>query len=503
MFAVPYLRFSSIEQASGSSLERQEALVSGWLALHPEYTRYEQKFEDLGLSAFSGHHITQGDMGRLLDAIEQGFIPAGSVVLVEALDRFSRLKPMAALRNLEEIVSKGIEVITLEDGQRYDASALGDQRLLYLVMKAQAAHEYSARLSTRVLGSYASRTAAAKAGGQIKRRNPFWLTSEGRLIPEKALVLQQAYLSFSSGTPLRLLVTQFPEHFGNRQSLKHALKNPAAIGHWQREHIVTEEGKRRRVKGELIRDVFEAAIPEELYFQVQKLLADQSDPAHTVARKFPLAGLLVCGSCGANMVLLKGGRGQTNTVRCSKRMANTASCTNQKTIPVPVVGWFFYETMKPFAFRAYQRTKLPETQRQRIKLEGQIDQLRQQQARLRRLVLLDEDDVDAQADYQNLVHQRQSLEQELSALPTTLDVEEVPAQEFYRFLRGDPFAITNLLQLAGYRIICNQTGELVVSPDDLVSTITAAQYVGYQRRSGLWEIRLPDGNSVHVDKHAN
>jgi len=442
-------------------------------------------------------------MGRLLDAIEQGFIPAGSVVLVEALDRFSRLKPMAALRNLEEIVSKGIEVITLEDGQRYDASALGDQRLLYLVMKAQAAHEYSARLSTRVLGSYASRTAAAKAGGQIKRRNPFWLTSEGRLIPEKALVLQQAYLSFSSGTPLRLLVTQFPEHFGNRQSLKHALKNPAAIGHWQREHIVTEEGKRRRVKGELIRDVFEAAIPEELYFQVQKLLADQSDPAHTVARKFPLAGLLVCGSCGANMVLLKGGRGQTNTVRCSKRMANTASCTNQKTIPVPVVGWFFYETMKPFAFRAYQRTKLPETQRQRIKLEGQIDQLRQQQARLRRLVLLDEDDVDAQADYQNLVHQRQSLEQELSALPTTLDVEEVPAQEFYRFLRGDPFAITNLLQLAGYRIICNQTGELVVSPDDLVSTITAAQYVGYQRRSGLWEIRLPDGNSVHVDKHAN
>lgn len=503
--AVPYVRFSSVEQASGSSLERQENLVSSWLSRHPEYTRYTQKFEDLGLSGFHGHHVTEGAMGRLLDAVEQGFIPAGSVVLVEALDRFSRLKPMTTLRNLEALVGKGVSLITLEDGQRYDASALDDQRLLLLAMKAQAAHEYSARLSTRVLGSYASRTAAAKAGEKIKRRNPFWLTSEGELIPDHAATLYQAFLAFSNGVPLRLLANTHADHFKNRQSLKHALRNPAAIGHWQRMQVIQEDGKQRRIPGELIKNVFEPAIPEELFFQVQALLDAQSDDTHTTARKFPLSGLLVCGECGSNMMLLKAAKknGVTDAVRCYRRVGNTSRCTNQKTLPVPVVGWFFYETMRPFAFRAYQQTKLPETQRQRIKLEGQIAQLKQQQARLRRLVILDEDDADAQQEYQSLINQRQQLEQELATLPETTDVAQVPLQEFYQFLNSGPFAITNLLQRDGYRIVCHNDGTLTLNQDSGDGSPAQVQYAGYRRKAKRWAIQYPDGDTIEIDRYAN
>jgi DNA invertase Pin-like site-specific DNA recombinase len=498
--AVPYVRFSDPSQQHGSSRERQEALVSGWLARNPKYTRYERKFEDLGLSGYHGHHVTEGEMGRLLDAVEQGFIPAGSVVLVEALDRFSRLKPMATLRNLETLVSRGVSLITLEDGQQYDASALDDQRLLFLAMKAQAAHEYSARLSARVLGSFVERTKAAKAGEKIKRRNPFWLTSEGELIPDKARALHEAFLAFSNGVPLRLLANQHREHFANRQSLKHALKNPAAIGHWQRFRFDRVDGKQVRTPGELIKNVFEPAVPEELFFQVQQMLATQAEQAPTVARKFPLAGLLECAHCGANMVLLRANnRNATDAVRCSKRMAGNANCDNQRTLPVPVVGWFFYETMRPFAFRAYQRTKLPEAQRQRIKLEGQIDQLRQQQARLRKLVMMDDDDTDAQAEYQALVDQYRALKAELDALPSVDDVAQVPMQEFYRFLNGDPFATSNLLQQDGYRVLCHQDGTLAINQEGSLS----ARYIGYRRKLGRWAIELDGSEIIEVDRYAN
>ncbi|MGT3072952.1 recombinase family protein [Pseudomonas putida] len=497
--AVPYIRFSSEEQRHGSSLNRQESKVDEWLARHPEYTRYEQTFRDLGLSGYHGHHLTEGALGKLLDAIEKGYVPAGSVVLVEAIDRFSRLEPMQTLRNLEIIVKADIQFITLEDNQRYDATSLTDHRLLFLAMKAQAAHGFSKRLSDMVTGSYIDRAKEAKKGAPITRRNPFWLTSQGELKEVEAAAVEQVFIAFSNGVPLRALAIQYAQYFGNRQSLKHALRNPAAIGHWQRTVTAEVDGKKKRVLGELIKNVFKPAVSEELFYQVQKLLDDLADQPPTVARKFPLAGLLQCAECGSNMVLLRqNSRQQTDTVRCYRRMQSNDKCTNQKTIPVPVVGWFYWETRKPHAFRAYQRTKLPENTRQRIKLEGQLDQLKQQQARMRKFVEMDEDDQDAWNDYQKLVDQRKSVEQELASLPVVGDTPVVSLFAFQRFLGGDPFAVANLLQQDGYRIICHRDGTLEVNRSADDNPAGKVKYVGYARKYKKWTIEYPEGGTVLV-----
>lgn len=502
-YAVPYIRFSSEGQRYGSSQERQESLVAEWMARNPEYKEFGQKFKDLAVSGFDGAHAEEGELGKLLAAIKEGFIPTNSVVLVEAMDRFSRLEPMDTLTILRGIVQTGIEVITLEDNQRYDASCLKDHRLLYLAMKAQAAHDFSRRLADFATGSYVDRAERAKRGERIRRRNPFWLTSEGQL-NEKVPVIQQAFLMFTNGVPLKRIYVKFSDYFGSRRSLQYSLKNPAAIGHWQRVKVVKEGGKNRQVPGELIKNVFAPAVTEELYYQAQKMLTELSEQAPTVARKFPLAGLLVCGSCGANMVLLrKSKRAQTDTVRCYKRMANSASCTNQKTIPVPVVGWFFDETMRPFAFRAYQRTKLPEVQRQRIKLEGQIAQLNQQQARLRKLVQMDADDADATADYQRLVDEKNQLKKELESLPTTGDTEKVSMLEFIRFINSGAFTVANLLQLDGYRIICHQDGTLEVNSSADANPPESVQYTGYSRKHKRWNIEHPNGDVISIDRHAS
>lgn len=498
--AVPYVRFSSERQSYGSSLDRQETLIVNWLARHPEYNRYEQKYEDLGVSGSSGQHVEAGAMGKLLTAIEDGHFPAGTVVLVEAMDRFSRLEPMDTLNHLRSIVKAGIDLVTLDDGQRYDAKSLKGNSLLYLAMKAQAAHEFAVRLSDFTVGSYVDRAKEAKAGHSIKRRNPFWLTSEGELKDDGSPeVLEQVFTAVSNGVPLRALAAQYAQYFGNRQSLKHALRNPAAIGHWQRTVTVGVDGKKQRVLGELIKGVFKPAVTEELFYQVQKLLDDLADQPPTVARKFPLAGLLQCADCGANMVLLRqNSRQQTDTVRCYRRMQSNDKCTNQKTIPVPVVGWFYWETRKPHAFRAYQRTKLPENTRQRIKLEGQIDQLKQQQARLRQFVMMDASDKDAKEDYQNLVDQKKGLEQELESLPTVANTPMVSMLAFQRFLNSDPFAIANLLQLDGYRIICHRDGTLEVNRSADDNPAGKVKYVGYARKHKKWWVEYTHGDTMLV-----
>ncbi|NQD74400.1 recombinase family protein [Pseudomonas sp. CM27] len=497
--AVPYVRFSSERQSYGSSLDRQENLIVKWLAHHPEYSRYERKFEDLGVSGSSGKHVEAGAMGKLLKAIEDGHFPAGTVVLVEAMDRFSRLEPMDTLNNLRSIVQAGIDLVTLDDGQWYDAKSLKGNSLLYLAMKAQAAHEFAVRLSDFTVGSYVDRAKDAKDGKPIKRRNPFWLTSEGELKEVEAAAVEQVFTAFSNGVPLRALASQYAQYFGNRQSLKHALRNPAAIGHWQRTVTAEVDGKKKRVLGELIKNVFKPAVSEELFYQVQKLLDDLADQPPTVARKFPLAGLLQCADCGSNMVLLRqNSRQQTDAVRCYRRMQSNDKCTNQKTIPVPVVGWFYGETRKPHAFRAYQRTKLPENTRQRIKLEGQLDQLKQQQARMRKFVEMDEDDQDAWNDYQKLVDQRKGVDQELASLPVVGDTPVVSLFAFQRFLGGDPFAVANLLQQDGYRIICHRDGTLEVNRSADDNPAGKVKYVGYARKHKKWTIEYPEGGTVLV-----
>lgn len=501
--AVPYIRFSSVEQGDGSSLDRQEDRVTQWLARNPAYTRYERTFSDLGISGYKGDHIKEGALGKLLVAVEQGYFPAGSVVLIEAIDRFSRLEPLETMRHLETVIKAGVEVITLKDGVRYDESSLKTQSLMGLAYHAFAAYDYSNNIAGNIRDSYTDRAKEAKLGNKIKRRNPFWLTSDGRLKEDGAAeALKQVFLAFTNGVPLRALAIQYSQYFANRQSLKHALRNPAAIGHWQRTTTVEVDGEKKRVPGELIKGVFEEAVTDELFYQVQKMLDGLADQPVTVARKFPLAGLLQCSDCGANMVLLRqNARQQTDAVRCYRRMQNSGKCTNQKTIPVPVIGWFYEATRKPHAFRAYQRTKLPENHRHRIKLEGQIDQLKQQQARLRQLVMLDASDKDAHADYQKLVDEKKLLIEELACLPTVADTAVVGMPEFQRFLNTDPFAISNLLQQDGYRIVCHRDGalEVKVTADDNLAEV--AQYVGYARKYKMWEIKPRNGDALFVDNY--
>lgn len=72
-YAVGYARFSSVKQSSGSSLERQQAMIGKWIGDNPKYKIFPKNFEDLGRSASKGDLMTKhqtmspSDIAKLAD----------------------------------------------------------------------------------------------------------------------------------------------------------------------------------------------------------------------------------------------------------------------------------------------------------------------------------------------------------------------------------------------------------------------------------------------------
>lgn len=106
-----YLRFSDPRQSAGSSTDRQLAYAQRWAAEHGLTLDASLSLRDEGLSAYHQQHVKSGALGVFLRAVEDGRVPAGSVLIVEGLDRLSRAEPIQAQAQLAQIISAGITVV--------------------------------------------------------------------------------------------------------------------------------------------------------------------------------------------------------------------------------------------------------------------------------------------------------------------------------------------------------------------------------------------------------
>jgi len=488
--AVSYVRFSSKKQEVGDSVRRQRQMALDWLARNHGYTLSDVTYEDLGLSASKGDHLN-GNLGKILEAVESGAIEPGSVILVETLDRFSRLPAIKTLNMLEAVVSKGVDLITLSDGQRYNEKSINGAQLFILAGAALGAYEYSQNLARRVSASYRGREEKAKQGGTIKRRNPFWLTSEGSLkrgsdgAPSvEVVVVQDVFRSFIEGVSIRELARKHAAHFANPSSVRKLLISPATVGHWQLNEVINTPGeKQRRQPGEVIKNVFEPAIEEVVWYQAQQLLGKRSDIVN--ARANPLAGIVICALCGGNMARRNANEKNVNaTMTCYTRGLNKASCSNSKSYPMRVLGAVFFETMRGHVAASIQRTKLTGAEQERVLLSGRISDLNTRKQRL--LSLVEDGDEGAIERARALNIEAKELQSQLDALRGTDSQAPVSIEEVYRAINGDPFALTRTLQLGGYRIVCDDLGVMTVQGE-------LWRYDGYNRKRKTFGIICPDG----------
>jgi len=85
-----YIRFSSPEQAKGTSYERQLNFAKNFAEKRGWTLDEKLCMFDEGLSGFHQDHTVKGHLGVFLRAVQGGKIEKPSALLVENLDRLSR-----------------------------------------------------------------------------------------------------------------------------------------------------------------------------------------------------------------------------------------------------------------------------------------------------------------------------------------------------------------------------------------------------------------------------
>jgi DNA invertase Pin-like site-specific DNA recombinase len=202
--AYSYIRFSREHQSEGDSLRRQLEATRVYCKRKGLVLNESLNLRDLGVSAFHGRNAEKGALGRFLQAVQAGSIPAGSALVVEGLDRLSRQNPWATVSLLKELKDFGIEIhLTMADMVISPDEQDDGMKLMYAVAMASRAHDESKTKSKRLLEAFAAKRKAADEGKVIFHKSmPWWLTIENNkiiAIPERAEVVKRIFEMTAGG----------------------------------------------------------------------------------------------------------------------------------------------------------------------------------------------------------------------------------------------------------------------------------------------------------------
>jgi DNA invertase Pin-like site-specific DNA recombinase len=308
-----YIRFSTAEQAEGSSSTRQAEYAARYAAENGLALDESLSMRDEGLSAYHQTHIKKGALGVFLRAVEDGLVPEGSTLIIEALDRLSRAEPIVSQALLSQIVNAGITVITASDGKRYDRESLkaNPMDLVYSLLVLIRAHEESDTKSKRV--NAAIRIAcedwvSGKKRAHIRNgKAPQWYRETGNtegalyeVIPERVEALRLALKMYIEGYGVQQIETRL------RNSDLRYTDKPMQKMHFHK--IVKRDDlagiKIIKVAGEEYRleDYYPRILDDAEYQLLQgrlrsKIKASPSNIPGVITGN----GLCYCGYCGSSM----------------------------------------------------------------------------------------------------------------------------------------------------------------------------------------------------------
>lgn len=341
-----YTRWSTPEQAKGDSFRRQSELAEKWAAERGLEIDRTLNLRDSGVSAYRGSNLDEDQgLGSFLFACKNGLIEPNSVLLVESLDRLSRMTPRKAVRLLEDILETGVSVYTLNDNQHYTIERFDTDALTFMVsyMSAYRAHEESRVKAQRVAAAWQAKRERLAAGSKelYTLRAPGWLRYNGEQwepIPERANVVRRIFdLTQKGWGEHRIALTLNQEGvppFGrakhwHRSSVAKLLRNPSVIGQVVPGRRIVVDGIIRRETFAAVDGAFPPVIPAETWAAVQEQKRTGSMPRGRHGRTavtFSLAGLARCPLCqGAMTRVAKGPRSLPKLVCAQAKVG--AGCT--------------------------------------------------------------------------------------------------------------------------------------------------------------------------------
>ena len=275
--AYSYIRFSSAGQIGNDSVRRQMSRTVEFCQRH-NLQLNDTRYQDLGVSGWTGKNIESGALGDFLIAVKANKIPKGSVLIVENFDRFSRLKPRKAYEKLAEVIEAGVDVVTLENGKFHTKETLDDFAVLissFAVM--QRANEESNRKSELTGSAWKHKRKMAVERKEIMTGHcPAWLrlTADKKgfePIPERVKVLHRIIRLVKEGKGKReisrMLDAEKVPTWGRAKEWREnyildMTKSRTLLGELQL-------CQRKEIKGEVVKGYYPAVVDEATWTAIQ------------------------------------------------------------------------------------------------------------------------------------------------------------------------------------------------------------------------------------------
>ncbi len=335
--AYSYIRFSTLEQEKGHSLQRQKEASEQYAKENNLELDKQNRFKDEGISAFHGKHAKTGDLGRFLKLVNEGRIEPNSVLIVENLDRLSRQQPIEALQKFISIINAGITLVTLSDGQQYTIESLNNNiSQLYLsIGEMVRANKESERKSELLSAAWKQKRTDAENGlKKMTNRCPAWL----RLNKDKSKYVKKTKVCKAIKEIYRLKLSGYgAASIERKMNLSETFWKPPKrgkhiIGGWRKSYIIKIlynkavtgvyqphkmiDGKRAPV-GNPIPDYYPQIILEKMFYQVQNIRAMNKVKGLTGGYGGGKTGkasnlfthIAKCGRCGSPMHYINKGTG--------------------------------------------------------------------------------------------------------------------------------------------------------------------------------------------------
>lgn len=438
--AYSYVRFSTPQQAAGASFERQTEKAKKYALDHGLILDTEMDMTDLGVSAFRGKNARTGALRSFLDAVENGYVAQGSYLLIENMDRISRDGILASQGLFSMIISSGITVVTLTNGEAYSKERLDrePEAIFFVTLELIRANKESVRKS-QLIGDAKARKKKrliehGPEGKPYTKQTPawiVWLEKEKRydLITERAAIVQEMFERAAKGDGIERIARDLNQRGvptwsrgGKQRTADHwrgsyirkVLTSTAPIGTFT-PHTTTHDETTRARRDEPMEPVeglFPAAVDADTYWKVRRKLSTKAARGRNAKQppKSIVSGIVFCATCGKAVTRVA--KGDYVYLVCSRANMKAEGCGGYKAVR--------YDTVeKALRENAHQLIKEAPRGKSSGALDKEIDKLQANADRVQQWVF---DLIDMAArDRSPTVNQRRAnAERELRAIQKQL-----------------------------------------------------------------------------------
>ncbi|MGS0673954.1 recombinase family protein [Shewanella sp. 125m-1] len=304
-----YSRVSTLEQKKGSGVEMQISEE----VLNKLSTKYAlpiatESFQDLGRSAFKGDHLKH-ELGIFLEAVKQGTVAKGSILVVYSLDRLSRLKIGYAKQIYYDLTNNGVGIYAMIDNCLYEAHNASHDIIATITF--ERAHNESMHKSNRTIQSAKEGLKKWRETSEPQKslgRCPFWINQQTNSFNINAEGVKKAIeLSLEGWGDLRIK-KYLDEHFEHKRTRKSTLKTGASWSLstinqiWNKRSLIGEKRFTIEKQEHTFKDYYPALIDVKTFYRLQ-LLKEKKSGRKTTSNKINfLKGLVRCNKCGGAMI---------------------------------------------------------------------------------------------------------------------------------------------------------------------------------------------------------